>query len=454
MLTPPVDMLKHAKERVYTPTLAYAVRRRDPELIRPAAHTPRETKRLSDIDNQEDLRTHVSLALFYRGGQNGVDPAGLIRRALGEALVQYYPLAGRLREVEGQKLVVDCNGEGVLFVEADGDVRLVELEAVGLRPPFPCWDQLLFDVQGSSGVIDCPLLHIQVTRLLCGSFVFALRFNHVICDGIGIAQFMNAIAELTRGLPSPTIAPVWSRELLNARDPPMPSFTHREFDLLLQQPPPAGDMVIRSFTFGASDLDAIKKSLPPLLRDTATTFEALAAFLGRARAAALELPLGGNAPLMIVVNIRGVAGTNLPAGYYGNACVPSTVLVDPAVLLGGSLGDAVALVRRAKATVTSEYARSIIDEMVLLGRRFLCPTSMFVLSDARHLGFARVDFGWGEPVYAGPADTAFGVSSFISGKDRDGEDAVVVPVVLPWMAMDRFATEVERLLNPVKPQLS
>jgi hypothetical protein len=164
MLTPPVDMLKHAKERVYTPTLAYAVRRRDPELIRPAAHTPRETKRLSDIDNQEDLRTHVSLALFYRGagGQNGVDPAGLIRRALGEALVHYYPLAGRLREVEGQKPMVDCTGEGVLFVEADADVRLAELEAVGLMPPFPCWDQLLFDVEGSRGVFDCPLLHIQV----------------------------------------------------------------------------------------------------------------------------------------------------------------------------------------------------------------------------------------------------------------------------------------------------
>jgi hypothetical protein len=157
-------MLNQAKERVYTPRLAYAVRRRDPELVGPAAHTPRETKHLSDLDDQEGLRVHLSLALFYRGsgGQNGVDPAGLIRRALGEALVHYYPLAGRLREVEGQKLVVDCTGEGVLFVEADADVRLAELEGVGLRPPFPCWDQLLFDVEGSRGVFDCPLLHIQV----------------------------------------------------------------------------------------------------------------------------------------------------------------------------------------------------------------------------------------------------------------------------------------------------
>jgi hypothetical protein len=158
-------MLKQTKERVHTPaTLAYAVRRRDPELVGPAAHTPRETKRLSDLDNLEGLRVHVSLALFYRGGDDGVDPAGVIRSALGEALVRYYPLAGRLREAEDGKLVVDCTGEGVLFVEADADVRLAELEAVGLRPPFPCWDQLLFDVEGSNGVLNSPLLLIQVIQ--------------------------------------------------------------------------------------------------------------------------------------------------------------------------------------------------------------------------------------------------------------------------------------------------
>jgi len=71
-----------------------------------------------------------------------------------------------------------------MFVEADADVRLAELEAAsssGLRPPFPCMDQL--DVDGSGGVLNCPLLFIQVTRLLCGGFVLALHINHNISDG-------------------------------------------------------------------------------------------------------------------------------------------------------------------------------------------------------------------------------------------------------------------------------
>jgi len=148
-------------------TIAFAVRRRDPELVGPARKTPRETKRLSDIEDQVGLRWHVPFVLFYRGRGRGrgCDPAAAVRRALGEALVPYYPLAGRLREVDGRKLVVDCTGEGVLFVEADADVRLTELEAAGLTPPFPCMDQLLFDVEGSGGVLGCPLLLIQVVYM-------------------------------------------------------------------------------------------------------------------------------------------------------------------------------------------------------------------------------------------------------------------------------------------------
>ncbi|CAN6197143.1 unnamed protein product [Urochloa humidicola] len=447
-------------------TIAFAIRRRDPELVGPVRPTPRETKRLSDIEDQVGLRWHVPFVLFYRsrgrgrGGAAGADdaddPARAIRRALGEALVPYYPLAGRLREVEGRKLVVDCTGEGVLFVEADADVRLAELEAAGLTPPFPCMDRLLFDVDGSGGVLNCPLLLIQVTRLRCGGFVFALRLNHTMCDAAGIVQFMFAVGELARGLPAPTITPVWSRELLDARHPPRPSFPHHEYDPVPPTPfLPPGDMVTRTFTFRAADIAAIKKGISGSAQrgsgkpTTTTTFEALAALIWRARTAALEIPAGEDTRLVVAASVKSARGLALPAGYYGNACVYPAAVCAAGALRGGTLGDAAALVREAKAAAAAgaEYVRSTADLMAVRGRPSLAMANALIVSDNRHAGFHRVEFGWGEPVYGGPAVALFVLSFLVAVRNGDGEDAIAVPVVLPRSAMNRFASEVGKVLK-------
>jgi len=144
-------------------SLVFKVKRRDPELITPSKPTPHETKLLSDIDDQESLRWQVPLIQFYNHDPNmaGKDPVDVIRKALAKTLVFYYPFAGRLREGPGRKLMVDCTGEGVLFIEADADVTLKQF-GDALQPPFPCLDELLFDVPGSSDVINTPLLLIQV----------------------------------------------------------------------------------------------------------------------------------------------------------------------------------------------------------------------------------------------------------------------------------------------------
>ncbi|KAD3337473.1 hypothetical protein E3N88_32993 [Mikania micrantha] len=88
------------------------------------------------------------------------NPASVVREALAKALVFYYPLAGRLKEGLARKLMVDCSGQGVLFIEAEADVSL-ERFGVELQPPFPCRDELLYDVPGSSGLLDSPLILFQ-----------------------------------------------------------------------------------------------------------------------------------------------------------------------------------------------------------------------------------------------------------------------------------------------------
>lgn len=143
--------------------LKFTVRRCPAVLVAPAVPTPHELKQLSDIDGSDRMRFHISAILFYLRNESmsGVDPAVVIRDAIAKALVHYYPVAGRLKELEGGKLAVDCTGEGVLFIEADTDVHLEQF-GDNLLPPFPCIEELDFHVSSFCAILDSPLLVFQV----------------------------------------------------------------------------------------------------------------------------------------------------------------------------------------------------------------------------------------------------------------------------------------------------
>ena len=143
-------------------SLKFNVTRKPGVLVAPSLPTPKELLYFSNIDDQPSLRFHLPVVQFYRF--NPSKSAKVIRDGLAKVLVFYYSFAGRLKDGPGGKLIVDCTGEGVLFVEADADVALEEFG--DLQPPFPCWDDLLHDVPGSLTVTNSPLLLIQVTSLM------------------------------------------------------------------------------------------------------------------------------------------------------------------------------------------------------------------------------------------------------------------------------------------------
>lgn len=149
-------------------SLVFNVTMHAPELLPPAEQTPYEFKELSDIDDQDGLRFHIPSFLIYEHSGDQKDPVMVIKKAVAKALVSYYPFAGRLREKEGRKLVVECNGEGIIFIEANANVSL-KIFGYPLLPPFPYLDELLWHVPGSNDILDAPLMLIQVN--ICSSFV-------------------------------------------------------------------------------------------------------------------------------------------------------------------------------------------------------------------------------------------------------------------------------------------
>ncbi|XP_047332705.1 benzyl alcohol O-benzoyltransferase-like [Impatiens glandulifera] len=440
------------------PPLKFTVRRQEAELVRPAKPTPRVHLPLSDIDDQESLRFQIPTIHFYGAGDNIIDrrdPVSVIRKALSQALVSYYPLAGRLKEFPERKLFVDCTGElGVLFIEADADVALKHF-GDALQPPFPGLEDLLYDVPDSSGVLGCPLLLIQVTRLTCGGFVMAVRLNHTMCDAPGLVQFLTAVGEFARGNQAPSIDPVWERHVLNARSPLRVTCTHREYDeedvgaIVI---PPLDEMVHRSFFFGKTESAALRNLVPHAQREACTSFDLMTACLWRCRTIALNFEPNEEVRVLCIVNARSKFEPPLPSGYYGNAFAFPVALSTAGNLCKNPLGYALKLVVKAKADVTEEYMRSMADLMVLRKRPHFTVGRTYLVSDLRRSGFGDIDFGWGKARYGGAAKGGVGAipgvaSFYIPSKNDKGEDGTVVPLCLPADAMKVFEEELQRMLN-------
>ncbi|CAI9784704.1 unnamed protein product [Fraxinus pennsylvanica] len=435
----------------FSSTFAFSVKRCKPELVVPAKPTPREIKKLSDIDDQEGLRFQVPIVFFYKNNPSmkGINPVEVIREGLAKTLIYYYPFAGRIMEGNNRKLMVDCNGEGVLFVEADAYIRLEQL-GDNILPPCPFMEEFLHDVPGSGWIIGCPLLLIQVTRFICGGFALGIRFNHTMADACGMTQFLNAISELEKGASAPSILPVWQREqYFNARSPPRITCIHHEYE---QRPQSTyfmdSDKLIRIAVFFTSkDIQALYNHLSSLGNfRRCSRFDLIVACLWKCRTNALNpSDPDETVRLSIFTNVRGKTGLNIPTGYYGNAFVYPAAVSTVRILCTAPLSYAVQLIQNAKAQMSEEYIKSVADLMVIKKRPKYATGCNFFVSNITRIGFENVDLGWGNAVYGGVASATSDMSFCTNFKNSMGEYGVVVPICLPPLAVEKFKYELEKM---------
>ncbi|KAI3825593.1 hypothetical protein L1987_07085 [Smallanthus sonchifolius] len=399
---------------------------KQPSLIKPSSHTPNHMLYLSNLDDQKFLRFSIKYLYLF---QKSV-PINLLKHSLSRVLVDYYPLAGRLKNLQSHhehhdddydddgdddgddddKLQVDCNGEGAVFAEAFMDLSAQEFLQISNKP-CKSWRKLLFRVDAPT-FVDTPPLVVQVTKLRCGGMILCTAINHCLCDGIGTSQFLQAWAYLTtKPNGSVPITPFHSRHVFKPRSPSSllpsvhPAFTKTVYNptigdclslnLYLQSQP----LVPASLTYTASNILCLKSQCVPSLKST--TFEVLASHTWRSWAKSLDLQPLLEVKLLFSMNIRNNVIPEIPKGYYANGFVLACAKTTVNELVDGNLHHVVKLVQEAKSSLTDNRISEIIALLEDKNVKTDLTTSL-VISQWSRLGLESLDFGEGTPLHMGP----------------------------------------------------
>nr|CAB3455495.1 unnamed protein product [Digitaria exilis] len=171
---------------------------RPPELL-PVTVTTNGTIKLTSFDRGCVKVPVTVLLVFEHMGREATDK---IKRALSQALVHYYPFAGRIiisssGAVDGDEFSIRCTGDGVEFLTASMDCSLKEAKILdesscGKINPLRNELAILYPF-GSYGSEDDPLLSVQVTEFSCGGLVLGVSWSHAIAAAAGMAQFLAAV---------------------------------------------------------------------------------------------------------------------------------------------------------------------------------------------------------------------------------------------------------------------
>ncbi|KAM7501116.1 hypothetical protein LguiB_000020 [Lonicera macranthoides] len=379
-------------------------------LVRPCGQTPSGVVDLSVIDKLPVLRCNARTLHVFRDGPSDSDHAAmvLVRQALSKALVPYYPLAGRLlHSTTTGELQVSCTGEGVWFVEASANCTLDSVSCFEDVASIPS-DKLLPLLEGGSEGAE-PLILMQVTKFTCGGYIMGLIFCHSICDGMGAAQFLNAVGEFARGLDQLSVAPLWHRHFL-----PCESLTPKGFiasSSLLPPPMPNYILEQTNIDIPFHQINLLKQKFHQSTGgQTCSSFEIVAASLWSRRTRAINLSKDCQVKLVFFANCRHLLNPSLPKGFYGNCFFPVTITTYSEKLAQSSIDQVVQLIQEAKTRLPFEFHKWITNTNKkgdVIGEEedpFAPPlvyTTLFI-SEWGRLGFNQVDYGHGPPVHVVP----------------------------------------------------
>ncbi|XP_071729629.1 shikimate O-hydroxycinnamoyltransferase-like [Rutidosis leptorrhynchoides] len=410
-------------------------------IVKPSKTTPCPQIWTSNLDLVVG-RIHILTVYFYKlNGSSNFFDSMVLKKALADVLVSFFPVAGRLGINGDGRVVINCNSEGVLFVEAEADCCIDDF---GEITPSPELRRLVPTVDYSGDISSYPLFITQVTRFECGGVSLGCGLHHTLSDGLSSLHFINTWSDVARGL-SVAIPPFIDRSLLQARNPPTPMFDHVEY-----HPPPS----LISTSQNQQDVSLSKSASTSILRLTLdqinnlkskakgdgsvyhSTYEILAAHLWRCACKARGLSKDQPTKLYVATDGRSRLIPPLPLGYLGNVVFTATPIAKSGDFESESLADTARRIHNELGKMNDEYLRSAIDYLesvddisaLVRGPTYFASPNLNVNSWTR-LPIYESDFGWGRPIFMGPASILYEGTIYIIPSPR-GDRSVSLAVCL------------------------
>ncbi|GJZ59088.1 shikimate O-hydroxycinnamoyltransferase-like protein [Tanacetum coccineum] len=412
---------------------------RESTMVMPAKEMPRIKLWNSNLDLiVPDV--HSSRVYIYRpNAANKLFDMKVMKDALSKALVVFYPMGGRLKEDENGRVEIDCQGQGVLLVEAESDGVVDDFDdfapSLELRKLVPTVDYSL-------GIESYPLTVLQVTYFKCGGVSLGVGIHHRVADGLSGMHFVNTWSCMARGL-DVTLPPFIDRTILRAHDLPRPIFEHIEYHTGPQMNSPlegpSNETSISIFKLTRDQLNMLKGKS----QINYTTFETLSGHVWKSACKARGLLDIGETKLYIATDGRARLQPALPPGYFGNVIFTTAPKATTKEIQTNPSWYAASKIHDALVKMNTDYLKSALDYLDLQpdlkalvrgAHTFKCP-NLGITSWTR-LPMYDADFGLGRPIYMGPAWIAFeGFCYVLPSPINDGSISIAISLQAEHMKL-------------------
>ncbi|MFQ6644371.1 hypothetical protein Gotur_018473 [Gossypium turneri] len=224
---------------------------------------------------------------------------------------------------------------------------------------------------------------------------------------------------MARGLPQISMPPLIDRTLLRARVPPIPRFHHLEYD----RPPSLNTSTslgpnnhkpstVSVFKITQNQLNTLKaKSWEHGNKTNYSTYTILAAYIWHCATKARGLSYDQPTKLNMPINGRPRLHPPLPSTYVGNATFAASLITLSGNLQSEPFVNALERVHGTLKRMNNEYLRSALDYLetlpdITVAKRkpdtYQCPN--LNINQWTRLSIYDTNFGWGRPIYMGPAN--------------------------------------------------